>query len=409
MTITNRIQKHQVNNRSSKRMTRIGMMLTVFGMIVFGGAVQGQDDSIIIGKTVKLQSAILNEERTVQISLPNGYEKSHERYPVIFVLDGRGQFAQAVGAVRFLGKVNKIPQAIVIGIPNTNRNRDLSPPKSDLDLLKDNPDSGGADNFLAFLTEEVRPYVDEHYRTWPFQILFGHSLGGLFTVHTFLNSPYAFSGHIASSPALWVDNTAAVRSAEKILDANPDRRGFLFLSHGNEVEPMTESIGAMVKTLKNRPMSNLEWEFKTFNGESHESSPHLAIYHGLEFIYRGWVFDFTYLYEAFNPENKKFTAGILIDHYKDLTEKYGYDCRPAEYYYNLVGYDLLRENSVNSAIELFKANVLFYPESANTYDSLAEAYMIAGDKKQAIENYEKSLALNLDNANAEEKLRELRK
>ena len=53
--------------------------------------------------------------------------------------------------------------------------------------------------------------------------------------------------------------------------------------------------------------------------------------------------------------------------------------------------------------------MIFYPESANTYDSLAEAYMIAGDKKQAIENYEKSLALNLENANAEEKLRELRK
>jgi predicted alpha/beta superfamily hydrolase len=364
-------------------MIRIGMMLTVFGLIVFGRAVHAQDDSIIIGNTVRLQSSILNEERTLQISLPTGYGNSQERYPVIFVLDGRGQFAQTVGAVRFLGRVNKIPQAIVVGIPNTNRNRDLSPPITDPDLRKAYPDSGGADSFLAFLTEEVRSYVDEHYRTWPFQILFGHSLGGLFTVHTFLNSPDAFSAHIASSPALWVDNAAAVRSAEEILDTDPDRRGFLFLSHGNEVELMTESIGAMVKTLKNRPLN--------------------------EFIYRSWVFDFTYLYEAFNPENKKFTAGILIDHYKNLTEKYGYDCRPAEYYYNLVGYDLLREKSVNSAIELFKANVIFYPESANTYDSLAEAYMIAGDKKQAIKYYEKSLALNPENANAEESLRELRK
>ena len=54
-----------------------------------------------------------------------------------------------------------------------------------------------------------------------------------------------------------------------------------------------------------------------------------------------------------------------------------------------------------------KLNVEFYPESANTYDSLAEAYMKSGDNKLAIINYKKSLELNPNNSNAVERLKVL--
>ena len=409
MVINDTPKKHSVKEKSIITSLLFRMMVTVFMWIVSATAVLGQDNRIVIGETVKLQSAVLKEERTLHVSLPNRYQNSTARYPVVFVLDGEGQFAQAVGAVRFLGKVNKMPQAIVVGIRNTNRTRDLSPPTSNPEDLKKMPDSGGAEKFLAFLTKELRPYMDKNYRTWPYRILFGHSLGGLFAVHTFLNSPDAFNTYIASSPALWWDNNSVVRRAEEILAEKPDRRGLLFFSHGQEVASMTKSIGSLARVLQNRPLRNLEWKFKIFTEENHESSPHLAIYNGLAFIYKGWRFDFTYLYNKFNPEKKIFTAGVLVDHYKKLTDKYGYDCRPAETYYNSVGYDLLAQKSVASAIELFKANVLFYPNSANTYDSLGEAYMIAGDKKHAIKNYEKSLQLNPKNTNAEKQLRKLRR
>ena len=383
----------------------IGLVLMVFAGSAIDRAGYAQDNKITIGETISLRSAILNEERILQISLPGGYHSSGERYPVIYVLDGEGQFLQAVGAIRFLGKVNKMPQPIVVGIPNTNRNRDLLPTTSNPQDLKMLPGGGGADKFLAFLTDELRPYIDGNYRTWPFRILFGHSGAGLFVVHTFLNNPAAFSAYIASSPALWWNDNSEARSAEKILASNPGRRGFLFLSHGQEVELMTRNIARLVKILQN---TDLEWKFEVFAEENHESSPHRAIYDGLEFIYQGWRFDFTYLYREFNPEKKVFTAGVLIDHYKKLTDRYGYECLPSEVYYNSVGYDLLSQKSVASAIELFKANVLFYPKSSNAYDSLAEAYMIDGDKARSIENYEKALALNPKNENAAAQLRKLR-
>jgi tetratricopeptide (TPR) repeat protein len=76
---------------------------------------------------------------------------------------------------------------------------------------------------------------------------------------------------------------------------------------------------------------------------------------------------------------------------------------------NALGYQKLQAGEVAEAIELFKLNVMAYPESANTYDSLGEAYMKTGDNENAIIHYRKSLELNSENDNAKKMLRELEK
>jgi CubicO group peptidase (beta-lactamase class C family) len=76
---------------------------------------------------------------------------------------------------------------------------------------------------------------------------------------------------------------------------------------------------------------------------------------------------------------------------------------------NRLGYQLLQRQKVAEAIEIFKLNVEVYPQAANVYDSLGEAYMIHGDKELAIANYKKSLELNPQNANATQKLATLNK
>ena len=73
-----------------------------------------------------------------------------------------------------------------------------------------------------------------------------------------------------------------------------------------------------------------------------------------------------------------------------------------------LGYELLQTKKVADAIEIFMLSTEIYPQSYNTWDSLAEAYMNHGDKDLAIKNYEKSLALNPGNTHAVEKLKQLR-
>ncbi|HJQ31091.1 MAG TPA: prolyl oligopeptidase family serine peptidase [Pyrinomonadaceae bacterium] len=67
---------------------------------------------------------------------------------------------------------------------------------------------------------------------------------------------------------------------------------------------------------------------------------------------------------------------------------------------NALGYELLFTNRVKDAIEIFKLNVEMYPQAANTYDSLGEAYLAAGERALAAQNYRRSLELNPQNTNA---------
>jgi tetratricopeptide (TPR) repeat protein len=75
---------------------------------------------------------------------------------------------------------------------------------------------------------------------------------------------------------------------------------------------------------------------------------------------------------------------------------------------NNLGYSFLNVKLTEPAIEILQLNVRKFPQSANAYDSLGEAYMNAGDKERAIENYEKSLKLNPNNAGGMENLKKLR-
>ena len=74
---------------------------------------------------------------------------------------------------------------------------------------------------------------------------------------------------------------------------------------------------------------------------------------------------------------------------------------------NRLGYELLRVKRIKDAIEVFKQNTVDFPNEFNTWDSLAEGYMVNGDKDLAIKYYKKSLELNPNNTNAVQKLKEL--
>lgn len=96
--------------------------------------------------------------------------------------------------------------------------------------------------------------------------------------------------------------------------------------------------------------------------------------------------------------------------YRSLHDTYagGYVYVFEEQTLNTLGYDLLRRGMTKPAVDLFRVNTVAYPDAFNTWDSLGEGYLAAGDTTEAVRSYEKSLALNPENANAERVLAELR-
>ena len=112
--------------------------------------------------------------------------------------------------------------------------------------------------------------------------------------------------------------------------------------------------------------------------------------------------------EALQSEIASRGAAAGVVRYRELKaspEAAGYDFGEQEL--NQIGYELLQQGKVDDAIEIFKLNVEAYPQSANTHDSLGEAYARKGEKELAIASYRKSLELDPKNANAAARLKAL--
>ena len=96
-----------------------------------------------------------------------------------------------------------------------------------------------------------------------------------------------------------------------------------------------------------------------------------------------------------------------LNQYQDLKATSAANYRFDERELNDLGYRLIRKNKFKEAIRIFQLNVEAYPNSANTYDSLAEGYMDNGENALAVANYEKSLQLNPKSRNAVQMLQKL--
>jgi predicted alpha/beta superfamily hydrolase len=346
-------------------------MIVLFGCPKLNFA-QQQIDYISLGKTVEFNSKILNEKRDILIYTPAGYEASNRKYPTLYITDGAENFFIATAIVNFLSRNRQIPQMIVVGIPNVNRNRDLSP-----SVIQGTSNPGGGDIFLTFFEDELIPYLDTTYRTSNYRILFGHSLGGVFANYTLLSRPKLFNAFIAASPYLMYDNGYLIKEAELKLDnlSNLERR--LFISLGNE-PAYHESLDKFTSLLSDNAKT-LKWDYQIFNDETHGSIPVISILKGLR-----------YIYSDFQLSMETATQGLdaILGHYSIVKSKYDYTVDISEATFNTIGYRLLQNGEIDKAIEIFEYNVKLYPESANVYDSLAEALEQSGRTKEAAENYE---------------------
>lgn len=348
-----------------------------------------------------IHSAGINEDRTVWIHLPPEYNESTDNYPVLYLLDGGSHFKYVSEMIDFLSgfESNCIPRMIVVGIPNTDRGRDFTP-VLDLNERDEISKNTGAANFLNFIYKELIPYVEKTYRTQPYRILAAHSLGGLFGIYALGVYPNLFQASIIISPALigGDEKEKVIQKFATRLKINTQLKSAFFVSVGNE-----DMHGAdlLIQQFAKSAPATLKWNYKKYENENHFSVPYKSIYDGIRYIYSNWTMDI-----FLNP--KKISYQDVKNHFDRLSEEFGYPIRPTEDFLNQCGYQQLRFKHVAEAIEFFQQNIKAHPNSFNVYDSMGEAYMVNGQKDLAIENYEKSIAINPDNINGKAILKKLK-
>lgn len=118
---------------------------------------------------------------------------------------------------------------MAIGYPETqnlfNWNRrifDLTPPTP-----HQKPGWGGADDFLDFIENTVKPTAKARFPRAIFsrEALYGHSLGGLFALHALFSRPLSYDCYIASSPSIWYSDRWILQQARKFVDGKEDLKG----------------------------------------------------------------------------------------------------------------------------------------------------------------------------------------
>ena len=336
---------------------------------------QEKAQKVVIGEVLTIHSEVLDEERPVLVYRPEGYDGSHASYPVLYLLDGEDHFHHATGITQFLSRQDRMPQMIVIGLPNTDRRRDLSPARVAGAAFASR---GGEGAFLRFLNEELVPFVDTHYRTQPYRVLIGHSLGGLFALHVFLTRPDAFNAYVAISPVLgWNDRALLPTVGTGLRNSAVDKR-FLFLTVGDEGEDALGLMRQVEDILQREAPDGLVWHYRFMEKENHGSIVHKSIYDGLEALYADWM-----------PEElAREMLDEIDEHFRELSQRYGYEIPTPERIvnslgYRLLGYRFLGEEKVEEAIAVFERNVEMYPQSANVYDSLGDALQANGQLERA--------------------------
>ncbi len=381
----------------TKRAARLVVFPGVFLSLLFITAtVFAQAPAIPGVTTIKLKSDVLGEERTILVRTPAGYEAGNHRYPVLYMTDGDAHIGHTGATVQFLARNGRMSELILVGITNTDRMRDLSPTHvktTNPDGRLQMPTSGGGDKFLKFIETELITEIEKRYRTQPYRILAGHSLGGLFAVHAMLSRPELFNSYIAVSPALQWDNQVAVKRAEDFFKTRKELDRTLYISLGLEPGPIEDAFHQFKRVLSKNEAKGFEWEAQEMTDEDHGSVVLRSHYAGLRKVYNGWQL-------PRDPDTGAVTTRDLKgveDHYQKLSTKFGFTIPVPEALMNQVGYQLLFAEKPDEAIAAFKRNIERYPESANVYDSLAEAYERGGNLDLAAPLYEKASSLGQQN------------
>jgi predicted alpha/beta superfamily hydrolase len=375
-----------------------------------------------MGKREKISSTYLNEERDIQVLLPENYHSNTgSTYPVIYLLDGDFTFHGVSGMLDFMAnKGQLIPDVILVGIGDkgTDKYRQYMTPQGLTAPFKDG-DSGKAEQFLSFLEKELKPHINNNYRTANNSILVGHSMGGLFVLNALFESPNSFEHFISMSPSVWLNDHAIMVKAKKFIETSKHEKASVYLSLGDETR---QGLYGVLQLLDEVQPNNIQWQFSHYPNENHNSVGLVSLRSDLKTIFNEWFIS--------DRELSSISAEHLLQHYRELSSsltinqaiptpsikaaiRYFYRQKktseiPAfmkmiknELPASEQGFIIMLASYVGhfdspeAALKILKKSEFSFNHSIEYLKSIASTYERIGDKSLAFKYYEK--ALNLAN------------
>ena len=205
----------------------------------------------------------LQRHRRLWIYLPEGYDQSEERFPVIYMHDGQNLFDESNSFGNEWGIDETLDEnkgrMIVVGIDNGEEHRMAEY------MLHDNEEHGAAEGalYLKDIAEAVKPYVDACVRTIPGRehtSVAGSSMGGLITLYAGIYMPQIFGSVGIFSPAFWLDAPGIFEEAKAAASQNQLPQRWYFYAGALESETMIAEAATMVTIFKEFPQYDVTYQ-----------------------------------------------------------------------------------------------------------------------------------------------------
>jgi predicted alpha/beta superfamily hydrolase len=327
----------------------------------------------------EIMSGELNELREISVVLPQEYlDQPNASYPVLYVLDGIEQMPHTVGTATALHTYGEMPALIIVGVDSTDRTLDMTPT-----VLPGVENSGGADKFLDFLVDELKPYIAERYRTNNYSMLAGHSFGGLLVTYSLIARPEEYQARFAFSPSLRFLGSELVKQLKARITAGMDR-SFFYMNVGGEQQRVLDAFHSTRTTLSGASQ-DLAWKAVELPDETHFTTPVIGQFQVFRELFRDW---------KLSLEISRNGVPAVTEFYKSLSARLGYEIVPEENAVNTAAAEVLDVlGSSALAKELFELSEKNYPESPNVYAGLARVARVEGDLSGAIQYMQKALSL----------------
>ena len=224
-------------------------------------------------ETFTIKAPQLDTIKKIWVYLPESYNTSDKKYPVIYMHDAQNLFDNETS---YLGewKVDealdslKTPEAIIVGIEHGGNKRinELTP------LPHQKYGGGKADSYLDFLVKDLKSHIDSTYRSVPdyeHTGIFGSSLGGLVSFYAALKYPETFGMIGSYSPSFWFNREIYELAGSETLNKNTK---FYFLVGTAESEEMVPDLKEMIKVLEKQGIDSEKLKVKYVkNGQHNEA------------------------------------------------------------------------------------------------------------------------------------------
>ena len=345
--------------------------------------------------TETLHSKTLGD-RTIYVALPDAYATPNTRFPVLICLDGNDtpMFRLWIAQAAYVADNDRgVPPVIVVGIANgSDRLHDMTPKPVGSSVAQFRT-GGGADAFADFIINEVLPLVRRKYRTLPTTLITGHSAGGLFSLYVAAARPGAFQGTVATSPALWYNDSRPPREFADAIAKSTARQRIFATSGGVDEADIDSTTQQFFHRLDSLKPATVAVGYQRYPDMTHSMTA-LAFADGWRFVFERMSIKHIPFQTLPSTADSAAIAGALDASersYATAARELGLPEPLPEDMVNSFGYRLLGRGKTWWALRLFKQNVDNYPQSVNVYDSYGDGLIAAGDTAKAVQFFRQAV------------------